>query len=359
MLGYILKKFFYGLLVILGVVTLIFILFNTLPGDPARMMLGQHSDPKAIEAINKELGLDKPLWKQYVLYLNDLMPLSVHNTLNKEHSTWFDNQKYHGKILLKTSAGYGLALKTPYLRRSSVSKREVSEIIAASLPQTALLAAVSMLFASLLGILIGSFIAVKKGTWIDNFFLVFTVFGMAGPSFFMAVLVAWLFGFVLAPYTGLNMTGSLYYIDDFGAGSYLQLKNLILPAFTLGIRPLSVIVQLARSSFLDVLSQDYIRTARAKGLSKNAVLYKHALRNALNPIVTAVSGWFAGLLAGAVFIEYIFGWKGIGKEIVDALENYDFPVVMGGVLVISLAFVLINIVVDIIYGILDPRVSIR
>jgi peptide/nickel transport system permease protein len=107
------------------------------------------------------------------------------------------------------------------------------------------------------------------------------------------------------------------------------------------------------------LSQDFIRTARAKGLSNRAVLINHALRNAMNPVVTAVSGWFAGLLAGAVFIEYIFGWKGLGKEIVDALENYDFPVVMGGVLVISLAFVIINILVDIIYGVLDPRVSLR
>ncbi|MFN4931228.1 MAG: ABC transporter permease, partial [Bacteroidota bacterium] len=158
------------------------------------------------------------------------------------------------------------------------------------------------------------------------------------------------------PYTGLDMTGSLYVIDDFGEGKTLQLKNMILPALTLGIRPLSVVVQLARSSFLDVLSQDYIRTARAKGLSQRAVLVKHALRNAMNPVVTAVSGWFAGLLAGAVFIEYIFGWKGIGKEIVEALENYDFPVVMGGVLVISMAFVIINILVDIIYGILDPRI---
>jgi peptide/nickel transport system permease protein len=155
------------------------------------------------------------------------------------------------------------------------------------------------------------------------------------------------------------MTGSLYTIDDFGEGSTMQLKNIILPAFTLGIRPLSVVVQLARSSFLDVLSQDFIRTARAKGLSNRAVLINHALRNAMNPVVTAVSGWFAGLLAGAVFIEYIFGWKGLGKEIVDALENYDFPVVMGGVLVISLAFVIINILVDIIYGVLDPRVSLK
>ncbi|HRG59525.1 MAG TPA: ABC transporter permease [Bacteroidia bacterium] len=359
MASYIIKKLLYGLLVMYGVVTLIFLIFNALPGDPARMMLGQRSDPQALAAINKELGLDKPLWKQYILYLNDLSPISIHESINVDASSFFDEQKYDGVLLFNIGKQKSVALKWPYLRRSYSSKREVSEIISVALPQTALLALVSMTFATLFGVVIGAYIAARKGTWVDNFFLVFTVLGMAGPSFFMAVIIAWLFGFVLAPYTGLNMTGSLYYIDDFGEGTTMQLKNIILPAFTLGIRPLSVVVQLARSSFLDVLSQDFIRTARAKGLSQRDVLINHALRNAMNPVVTAVSGWFAGLLAGAVFIEYIFGWKGLGKEIVDALENYDFPVVMGSVLVISLAFVIINILVDIIYGILDPRVSLK
>lgn len=359
MASYIIKKLLYGLLVMYGVVTLIFLIFNALPGDPARMMLGQRSDPQALAAINKELGLDKPLWKQYILYLNDLSPISIHESINVDASSFFDEQKYNGVLLFNIGKQKSVAIKWPYLRRSYSSKREVSEIISVALPQTALLALVSMTIATLFGVLIGAYIAARKGTWVDNFFLVFTVLGMAGPSFFMAVIIAWLFGFVLAPYTGLNMTGSLYYIDDFGEGTTMQLKNIILPAFTLGIRPLSVVVQLARSSFLDVLSQDFIRTARAKGLSQRDVLINHALRNAMNPVVTAVSGWFAGLLAGAVFIEYIFGWKGLGKEIVDALENYDFPVVMGSVLVISLAFVIINILVDIIYGILDPRVSLK
>ncbi|MFN7847230.1 MAG: ABC transporter permease [Bacteroidota bacterium] len=356
MITYITKKLFYGLFVMFGVVTLIFIIFNALPGDPARMMLGQRSDPQAIAAINKELGLDRPIWKQYLLYLNDLSPLSIHPTENSERASFYEEKKYGGKLLFGLGQAHALFIKWPYLRRSYQSKREVSAIISETLPQTALLAMVSMTFATIVGVVIGAWIATRKGKFIDHFFLVITVFGMAGPSFFMAVIIAWLFGYVLAPYTGLDMTGSLYVIDDFGEGKTLQLKNMILPALTLGIRPLSVVVQLARSSFLDVLSQDYIRTARAKGLSQRAVLVKHALRNAMNPVVTAVSGWFAGLLAGAVFIEYIFGWKGIGKEIVEALENYDFPVVMGGVLVISMAFVIINILVDIIYGILDPRI---
>ena len=170
--------------------------------------------------------------------------------------------------------------------------------------------------------------------------------------------MAWLFGFVLHNYTGLNMTGSLYEVDDYGRGSFLQLKNLILPALTLGIRPLSVIIQLSRNSLLEVLSMDYVRTATAKGLSKFTVIFKHALRNALNPVVTAVSGWFASLLAGAVFVEYIFAWNGIGKEIVDALNKMDLPVVMGAVLFIASIFVIINILVDLIYGWLDPRIKI-
>jgi len=154
------------------------------------------------------------------------------------------------------------------------------------------------------------------------------------------------------------MTGSLYEVDDYGRGSFLQFKNLILPALTLGIRPLSVIIQLYRNSLLEVLFMDLIKTASAKGLSKFTVIFKHAHRNALNPVVTAVSGWFASLLAGAVFVEYIFAWNGIGKEIVDALNKMDLPVVMGAVLFIASIFVIINILVDLIYGWLDPRIKI-
>ena len=153
------------------------------------------------------------------------------------------------------------------------------------------------------------------------------------------------------------MTGSLYSIDEW-EGFYLDPKNLILPALTLGIRPLGVVVQLTRSSLLEELKKDYIRTAWAKGLSKNKVVYKHALRNALNPVITAISGWFASMLAGAVFVEFVFGWKGLGLETFNALEKEDFPVVMGAVLVISFMFVILNILVDVIYGIIDPRVRI-
>lgn len=155
------------------------------------------------------------------------------------------------------------------------------------------------------------------------------------------------------------MTGSLYAMDDFGEGIHLQLKNLLLPAIVLGIRPLAVVSQLMRNSLLEVLSQDYIRTAKAKGLSSYQVIKNHALKNALNPVITAISGWFASMLAGAVFVEYIFGWNGLGKEIVDALNTLDLPIIMGSVLIIATMFILINIFVDIIYAWLDPRVQVR
>jgi len=181
--------------------------------------------------------------------------------------------------------------------------------------------------------------------------------GMALPSFFAAVLIAWVFAFLLSDYTGLNLTGNLFVIDDFGEGTRLEWKNLILPAFTLGIRPLAVVSQLMRNSLLDVLSQDYIRTAYAKGLSKYAVVMRHGLRNALNPVVTSISGWFASMMAGVVFIEYIFGWKGLGYIMVDGLNSYDVPLVMGCIITISAIFVVINIFVDFLYSLLDPRIE--
>lgn len=171
--------------------------------------------------------------------------------------------------------------------------------------------------------------------------------------------MAYIFAFLLHDVTHLNMIGSLYEVDDLGEGKHLMLKNLILPALTLGSRPLAVFTQLTRNSLLDVLNQDYIRTAYAKGLSQRTVVLKHALRNALNPVVTAISGWFASMLAGAVFVEFIFGWNGLGKEIVNALNTLDLPIVMGAVLVIAVMFITINILIDILYGILDPRVRVK
>ena len=225
-----------------------------------------------------------------------------------------------------------------------------------ALPGTLMLAFAAMIFATIIGVLLGVLAAVKQNTWMDTSSVFASVIGISAPSFFMAIVIAYLFGVVLHPYTGLNLTGSWFDIDETTGQRYLTLQNLILPAITLGIRPLAIITQLTRSSMLDVLNQDYIRTAYAKGLSRRTVVFKHALRNALNPVITAITGWFAELLAGAFFVEYIFGWKGIGKVTVDALDKLDYPVVMGSVLFSAAFFILINILADILYGVVDPRV---
>jgi peptide/nickel transport system permease protein len=356
---FILKRLFYGFLVLLGVITVVFLLFNVLPGDPARMMLGQRADQASIDIINKDLGRDKPMTTQFLMYLNDLSPISVHDPNDKTNFLYLNPEKYssYQKLFPITSTKI-IVLKYPYLRRSYITKRKVSDIICETLPATAVLAFSAILFGSFFGILAGIFSALKKDSWFDKSALVFAIFGMALPSFFIGLIIAWFFGFILRDYTGLNNVGSLFTTDDFGE-EHLTLKNLILPTITLGLRPLAIIIQLTRSSLLDILSQDYIRTATAKGLTFFKVVFKHALKNALNPVITAISGWFAGLMAGAVFVEMVFNWKGIGFEVVDALNKNDLPVVMGATLVFAVIFVIINIGVDIVYGILDPRIRVQ
>lgn len=345
-------------MILWGVATLVFILFNVLPGDPARMLMGQRSDVASIEAIRKDLGLDRSLGLQYVKYLNDLSPVSYH-TNEADGYFYLDPQKYDSHTPILQTGGGTLVLKPPYLRRSYQSKKQVTSIIGETIPNTFILAFSSIVFASLVGIFLGILAAIYKDSLFDRLSIFFSAFGMSLPSFFAAILIGWLFAFVWGDVTGLNLTGNLYELDDFGTGVHLRLKNLILPALTLGIRPLAIVIQLSRNSMLDVLSQDYIRTAHAKGLRFSRVLLRHALRNSLNPVITAVSGWFASLMAGIVFVEYIFGWKGLGYVIVDALNKYDLPVVMGVVLTISLMFIVINVLVDITYAMLDPRVRLR
>lgn len=358
MIKYITKKILYSLLVLYGVITVIFFLFNVLPGDPATIMLGQRANADAIEAIHKDLGTDRPILEQYAMYLNDLSPISVHNNTNNQ-SLWFLNpEKYSWTPLMTIGENKSVIIKLPYLRRSYITKRRVSDIIIETLPETAVLAFTSIVIASIVGIFLGIISAIKQNTFYDRLSLVLAVLGMAAPSFFVGLIIAWLFGYVLTDYTGLSPTGSLYDIDVWD-GEKLKLKNLILPSITLGIRPLAIVVQLMRSSLLDVMNQDYIRTAKAKGLTMSSIIIKHALKNALNPVVTAISGWFAALMAGAVFVEYIFSWKGIGYEVFEALTKNDLPVVMGATLVFATIFVITNIFVDIAYGVLDPRVRVK
>jgi peptide/nickel transport system permease protein len=410
MITFILRKIGYGLLVLWGVVTLVFFLFNLAPGDPVRNLVGENASEDVIANMRRKFDLDLSVGSRYALYLNDLSPLSIHSNLEQSR-IYFNPSEYAGMRMGFGGGGKAVYVKAPYLKRSFLTDKSVSSILAEVLPGTVVLAVVSIGLALIVGLLLGIAAALKKDGFYDRLILFISALGMAGPSFFVAILVAWLgavvwrnqiavsygvlflliavvFAFFLfektkraiawlipmlvvvlifasvfptqliaftLPGTGLNMTGSLYSVDVW-RGEFLDVQNLILPVVTLMIRPLSVIVQLTRSSLLDVMQQDYIRTARAKGLSEREVIFRHALRNALNPVLTAVSGWFASLLAGAIFVEFVFGWKGLGQQMFTAIENQDMPVVMGGVIVISAAFVLINILVDLMYAWIDPRV---
>lgn len=337
----------YGILVMIGVITLVFFLFQGF-GDPARLVIGQTGDSATLQNIRKELALDQPKWKQFLTYVNDVSPIGFHSAQE------IKDKPLKGFFI--GSENNKVGIKVPYLRRSYQTKKTVTEVLSDALPGTLLLAFAAMLIATVVGIFLGVVAAVKQNTWMDTSSVFASVLGISAPSFFMGIIIAYVFGFLLADYTGLSMTGSLYDIDPFN-GKQLALRNLWLPAITLGIRPLAIITQLTRSAMLDVLKQDYIRTAYAKGLSRYRVITKHALRNALNPVITAITGWFAELLAGAFFVEYIFGWKGIGKITVDALEKLDFPVVMGSVLITAAFFVIVNILTDILYGVVDARVK--
>lgn len=353
MVKYIIKKSLYGLLVLIGVVVLVFFLFQGF-GDPSRVVAGQSSDSATQANIKRELylvdekGESISRFRQFLFYLNDVSPLCFHS------KTDIETKKLKGIFI---GGEKKIGLKIPYLRKSYQSKRPVWNILMQALPGTLMLAIAAMFIAVMIGIPLGVMAAVKKNTWLDTSAVFSSIIGISAPSFFMGIIIVYIFGFMLSDWTGLHIAGNWFAIDDEGRRR-LSLQNLVLPAVTLGIRPLAIITQLTRSAMLDVLDQDYIRTAYAKGLSKRKVIWKHGLKNALNPVITAVTGWFAELLAGAFFVEYIFGWQGIGKVTVDALEKLDYPVVMGSVLVSATFFIIVNILADILYGVVDPRVRV-
>ena len=340
-----------------GVATVVFFLFSVLPGDPAQMMLGQNANSEELDLIQKKFGFDQPILTQYAKYLNDLSPISLHPQDDDFNGLSTDQYRYNSILNIGQRK---LVLKMPYLRKSyHKSGVNVSQVIKDTLPNTAVLAMAALLIAICFGLLLGILSAEYAHTPFDRILQLISTMGMSLPSFFSAILVAWIFGFLLQEFTSLDMTGSLYILDDMGESYHIAWKNLILPAFVLGIRPLAVVTQLMRNALLDEWSRAYVKTARAKGLSSPVIIWKHMLKNALNPVITALSGWFASMLAGAVFVEYIFGWNGIGKEIVNALNILDIPVLMGSVLTISFLFIVINQVVDLLYAYLDPKVQLN
>ena len=306
MAAYIVRNLVYSIFIIIGVLTVTFCLLYIIPGDPARMMLGQRADVASVEAVREELGLNKPMYVQYARFMGNA---------------------FQGD-----------------LGRSYSSNRQVVQTILEKLPATALLAFSALLISSILGVLIGIISATKKYTLTDNISMLFALFGISFPTFAFGLIMALVFGHLLKwfPISG--------YIND-------GWQYLILPMLTLALRPLAITARITRSSMLDVMNQDYVRTAKAKGLSSYNVIFKHTLRNALNPVVTTISASLAATLGGVFFIEYIFNWPGIGLLAIDAIFKLDFPMIQGTVLFSAIVFVIINFFVDIIYATLDPKVK--
>ncbi|MBC8146133.1 MAG: ABC transporter permease, partial [bacterium] len=291
------------------VMSVTFVVVRILPGDPARLMAGQRADLQSIESLRRQWKLNEPLPVQY-----------------------FD-------FLMRASTGD--------LGRSFAFNRPVVETIIDKVPATAILAVSALTLSSLLGIAIGVISAWKPNTWFDNVAMLTALLGISVPSFVLAVMLALIFAYWLHLFPG---TG---YITR---GTRVDFMYLILPMIALAARPLSIIARITRSSMLDVLSQDYVRTARAKGLPVHTTVLKHALRNALNPVVTTISAWLAATLAGTLFIEYVFNWPGLGSLALSAVQQLDYPIIQGVVLFTAIVFVIINFLVDVVYSVLDPKV---
>ena len=349
-LRHIFSKLAYGLLVIVLVATGISSLIFLGQVDPARLTFGQRADVQTVESKREALGLNDPLSTQLLRYLGDLSPLQWIRINRLEELDYKRLELISGNTRV-------LILKMPYLRESYQSGRSVKALIAEAFPITLLLSIVSFLFAILIGVCLGTISALRYNTWIDRAIIAISSIGYSLPSYVIAMAVAIVFAFYLQKYTGLNIQGSIYELDELG-NDIVVWKNLLLPSIALGIRPLSIISQITRSSILDTLNSGFVQTAKAKGLPFSKILSKHVFRNALNPIITAITGWFASLLAGAFFVETVFNFKGLGSLTVNALLNYDLPLILGCILFTSLLFVIINILTDILYIFIDPRQNI-
>ena len=330
MFSFLVKRLLSGIVVLVSVIVLITSIIYLAPVDPARLTFGQRSDAATVEAKKAALGLDRGLLYQIGTYFNDISPLCV-----KEGRP---------------------TLKKPYLRESYQTGRLVIDHLLDAIPLTFILAISSFTLALLFGLSLGVFSSLLHNTKWDDAILFLSTLGISIPSYVSAIILALVFAYVLGPFTGLNIQGSLIELNDLG-DEVVVWKNLILPSIALGVRPIAIITQLTRSTMLDVLSKDYIRTAKSKGIQRKSIILRHALRNAMNPVVTALTGWFASLLAGAFFVERVFSFKGVGDLTITALSNYDIPVLLACILFIAMVFIVLNILSDIINTLLDPKTS--
>ncbi|HMG15435.1 MAG TPA: ABC transporter permease [Saprospiraceae bacterium] len=349
MLYIITKRILYGFVVLILVISLVSSIIYLAPVDPTRLSFGQMSDVQTVELKKKQLGLDKSLPVQLLYYLNDLLPVSLYSN----EVLGLKSFKY---CTLYKGNQKSVVLKFPYLRESYQNGRKVSELIGETLPKTLILAFTAFIFAFIIGIILGLIAAMKRNTIYDRIIIAGSTLGVSLPSYIPAILFAIVFGYILSKYTGLDVQGGLYELDALG-DERLQLKNLILPALALGIRPIAMITQLSRSALLDVLNQDYITTARAKGVRLKDLIMKHLLPNSSITIIAASSGWLATLLTGSYFVETIFNFKGIGELTINALSTFDIPVILGTLITTCVLYIVLNIIVDLLYLWADPRIK--
>lgn len=349
MTRYILRRILGLIPVLIGISLLVFTLTRIIPADPALLILGERSSPEARARLQTQLGLDRPLF---------FNPAGVAET--GDPRALFDSQYF---------SFVGGAL-TGDLGRSYFTRIDVRAGLAQRFPATFELAIVAMIFALVIGIPAGVIAALYRGTFVDTLMMIFALSGVSFPVFWLAIILIYIFAVNLGwlpPSGRLDVSLSLqpvtgfYVIDGLLRGrpdiSWDALRHLVLPGIALGTIPLAIVVRMTRSAMLEVLGQDYVRTAKAKGLRPHLVVNKHALRNALLPVVTVVGLSFGSLLSGAILTETVFSWPGIGRWIYDAISSRDYPIIQGGVLFVAFIFVMVNLIVDLSYALIDPRIQ--
>ncbi|HEY3562468.1 MAG TPA: nickel ABC transporter permease [Kribbella sp.] len=301
--AYVVRRLFFSLFVLWGAVTIIFVVLRLVPGDPAYIMLGPDADQAQVAALRAQLGLDQSLIQQYATYLTNVVHLD-----------------------------FGQSFR---LNADSMS------LVLQRVPATIQLATAALLLSLLIGLPLGVVAALRAHTWVDRTISVFSLMGQSTPSFWLGIVLILVFA------RGLKVLPSA------GSGSW---AHLVLPTITLALPFLAILLRLTRSGLLEVVHEGYVQTARAKGLGEGIVILVHAMRNALIPIVTVVGLQFGALLGGTVIVETVFAWPGVGRLLIDSIGRRDYGVVQASILLVATIFVLINLLVDLVYGFLDPRV---
>lgn len=351
MIGYLLRQTGIGILSILFVGMIVCAIVFYAPVDAARMSFGQRSDEETVQSFKKKYFLDKPLSVQIFRFYEDLSPIQ-----------WISNSDtrlsdYSYKSILDGNDSK-LILKKPYARKSYSTGKPVFDMILEALPGTLALAIASIIFAIILGLILGFLAGLNANSTLDRFILGFCSISYAIPSYVSSLIVVILFAYIWGHLTGLPIQGSLWEFNDEGELQF-KLINLVLPVLALGIRPVSMIAQMTRVASLDVLQSDYVRTAQSKGINKLNLIRKHLLPNCMNPILTTISSWFASLLAGSFFVEFVFNYKGLGLLTISALNQFDVPLILGCCMIVITMFVIVNLVTDLLYAYYDPRIRIH